>query len=307
MVAIAPAPYGPGREGKIVNKSWLLVTLDSCRFDSLADTPEGDALARRLWPAPKSKRSPDCVERRWTTATWTGPAHYAFLSGALPHVARPKDTHRTPDLYRGGISHIAESLEIPTISFSEAFLRTLSLPMTLPMFGYRTHLLAGLPVLNRGTPIGRMFHEAVLLTSIRTQLDLALAALNESRSPAFVMLNARETHYPYATEEAPADPGDPILSGLHGAAKSLAAGEGVPMAVFEWLTPERLRALHVRQTEAARFCARLLLGAVDRLPKGTRVTVTADHGEAFGEGGWFGHGPVVDPIVLEVPWIDGFA
>ena len=42
-------------------------------------------------------------------------------------------------------------------------------------------------------------------------------------------------------------------------------------------------------------------------PPGTWVTVTSDHGELFGEGGWFGHGPVVHEKVFEVPLVEGLA
>jgi hypothetical protein len=35
--------------------------------------------------------------------------------------------------------------------------------------------------------------------------------------------------------------------------------------------------------------------------------VTADHGELFGEDGYFGHGPIQHPKVLEVPFVEGLA
>ena len=37
----------------------------------------------------------------------------------------------------------------------------------------------------------------------------------------------------------------------------------------------------------------------------TWITVTADHGELFGEGGYFGHGPFAHPKLLEVPFLEG--
>jgi arylsulfatase A-like enzyme len=43
----------------------------------------------------------------------------------------------------------------------------------------------------------------------------------------------------------------------------------------------------------------------DLLPENTYVTITSDHGELFGEDGYFGHGPIVHEKVLEVPFIEG--
>jgi arylsulfatase A-like enzyme len=43
----------------------------------------------------------------------------------------------------------------------------------------------------------------------------------------------------------------------------------------------------------------------DLLPANTYVTVTSDHGELFGEGGYFGHGPIQHDLVFEVPLIEG--
>ena len=35
--------------------------------------------------------------------------------------------------------------------------------------------------------------------------------------------------------------------------------------------------------------------------------MTADHGELFGEEGFFGHGPIQHPKVTEVPFVEGLA
>jgi len=43
----------------------------------------------------------------------------------------------------------------------------------------------------------------------------------------------------------------------------------------------------------------------DMLPKDSWVIVTADHGELFGEGGYFGHGPIMHEKCFEVPFLEG--
>ncbi len=44
---------------------------------------------------------------------------------------------------------------------------------------------------------------------------------------------------------------------------------------------------------------------LERLPDDTRLIVTSDHGELFGEDGYFGHGPIAHEKVLEVPFVEG--
>jgi arylsulfatase A-like enzyme len=41
------------------------------------------------------------------------------------------------------------------------------------------------------------------------------------------------------------------------------------------------------------------------VPPGTTITITSDHGELFGEAGYFGHGPINHEKVTEVPFIEG--
>ena len=43
----------------------------------------------------------------------------------------------------------------------------------------------------------------------------------------------------------------------------------------------------------------------DLVPKNTYITITSDHGELFGEEGYFGHGPILHDKVLEVPFVEG--
>ena len=43
----------------------------------------------------------------------------------------------------------------------------------------------------------------------------------------------------------------------------------------------------------------------DTVPKNTYVVVTSDHGELFGEAGYFGHGPIQHDKCFEVPYLEG--
>ncbi len=43
----------------------------------------------------------------------------------------------------------------------------------------------------------------------------------------------------------------------------------------------------------------------DKAPPNTHFIITADHGECFGEDGYFGHGPIMHRKCFEVPYVEG--
>ena len=49
----------------------------------------------------------------------------------------------------------------------------------------------------------------------------------------------------------------------------------------------------------------LLEKLYDVVPPRTWIVVTSDHGELFGESGYFGHGPINHEKVHEVPFAEG--
>lgn len=292
-------------------RSWLLVVLDSCRADSLVGE-NVDALAGFLGTK---------VQTRHAHATWTLPAHASILSGLLPHAAGPEDTRGTPDLYRGALRELSESLGVPLSGGAEDYLPAMWIPSWLRGAGYRTLASVALPVLNPATIVAR--HGWSRYAHETEGLDRQIVSLLEDRAtyagvthydrsgrpllvpppPFFALINAKETHYPYASPAVLPTP-MPWLSGLHGAAKKLSEGVGVSVPLD--ITAEDMVRMHARQTASANWAAGRILRLVrEDLAPGTRVTVTADHGECFGEGGWFGHGPVAHDAVLRVPYLDG--
>src|SRR5205807_9429659 len=72
-VAVASPPPQPS------SPSFLLLTLDSCRYDVMCDarTPVLDRYVGEFLPAQ-------------TPANFTYAAHHAFFAGILPHVAEPR-------------------------------------------------------------------------------------------------------------------------------------------------------------------------------------------------------------------------
>ena len=68
---------------------------------------------------------------------------------------------------------------------------------------------------------------------------------------------------------------------------------------------EKLDQLRARQIDTVQYLDTVFERLYDMVPKNTYITVTADHGELFGEGGYFGHGPIQDDLVYEVPFLEG--
>jgi glucan phosphoethanolaminetransferase (alkaline phosphatase superfamily) len=60
-----------------------------------------------------------------------------------------------------------------------------------------------------------------------------------------------------------------------------------------------------RQIDAVKYLDSVVEELFDLAPKNTYVTLTSDHGELFGEDGYFGHGPIQHEKVLEVPFVEG--
>jgi glucan phosphoethanolaminetransferase (alkaline phosphatase superfamily) len=63
--------------------------------------------------------------------------------------------------------------------------------------------------------------------------------------------------------------------------------------------------LRQRQIKTVQYLDTVIEELFDMVPENTWITVTADHGEVFGEDGYFGHGPVQHDKVYEVPFIEG--
>jgi len=67
---------------------------------------------------------------------------------------------------------------------------------------------------------------------------------------------------------------------------------------------EKLRELQQRQIRAVTYLDGVFERLFDMVPENTWVVVTADHGELFGEEGYFGHGPIAHNKAFEVPFVE---
>ncbi|MEE2750398.1 MAG: metalloenzyme [Myxococcota bacterium] len=279
----------------IEGKSCVLVVLDSCRYDALVQANS------------KCLASLGDIQRRWSYASWTAPSHHNMLMGLLPH-ASPSQTLAST-VYREELQRWGERLGLPDLGIG-GMLPGLWLPDFLrDTLGYRTTGLVSMPVLHPHTPINRGFDTYKLMPSHN---DMS-AMLDELRffveRPGFALLNVGETHYPYApTGEAELDL--PRISGLRGTIRDMdqRLRDGNAVSAEEgdaFFDAAQLKRLQARQVDAVRSLEPLFEALFDLVPPGTWITVTADHGELFGEAGYFGHGPIRHDKVHEVPLIEG--
>ena len=278
------------RDPPRAKNNYILLVFDSCRYDSL--------IAAR----PKTIRKLGRVERRWSYASWTSPSHYNMLIGLMPH-ASPRHVFAS-EYYRRDLLKFKERLGAPSLEF-KSFVPRMYLPVLLQSLGYRTHAMVSLPVLNPATILNTGFDSYRLMerhNDLRAMLPRMKFGEN---APSFYLLNTGETHYPYALPDEPENEW-PRIRGVHGVFQHLDEVGGKlaesPAARFD---RRKLRELRERQIEAVRHLDGVVEELFDLAPKNTYITITADHGELFGEGGYFGHGPIQHPKVFEVPFVEG--
>jgi Sulfatase len=274
--------------------NYLLIVLDSCRFDSfVAGAPR---TVMRLGP----------LERRWSYASWTAPSHYNLLMGLLPHASPPRVY--ASEYYKRDFAKYTERLGVDGVELKQ-LLPSLYLPTFLKhALGYRTHALVSLPVLHPATPLNRDFDSFTLMPTHNDMAAMVQRLRFDPERPSFYLLNVGETHYPFALPSE--DPDEwPRLSGVHGVFKHLDAqmvgGRLSEDEAPRELDQTQLDRLRARQIDAVRYLDSVFAQLFDVVPPNTYITVTADHGELFGECGYFGHGPIQHDKVFEVPLVEG--
>lgn len=272
----------------------VVVILDSCRYDTF------------MAAAPRVITSLGPVEMRYSYATWTAPSHYNLLMGLLPHTSPPHVF--ASEYYKRDFVTYNTRLGTEDMEFSK-LVPTLYMPVYLrDVLGYGTHARTSLPVLNPRTPLNAGFDSFKLMPTHNDMAAMLDDMTFEEDRRSFWLLNVGETHYPYATPDE--DPGDwPRISGVHGVFKHLddhvVGGKLVDDDAPTFFDRAELDALRDRQVEAVRYLDDVFARLFELVPPNTWIVVTADHGELFGEDGYFGHGPVHHDKVYEVPFLEG--
>lgn len=274
--------------------NYVIVILDSCRFDTF------QTAAPRVMPRLGQ------VEQRWSYASWTAPSHFNLLMGLLPHTS-PRGVYAS-EYYKRDFLRYNERFGSSDFEF-----RSLVPKMYLPIFlkenlGYRTHAMVSLPVLNPKTILNQGFDTYKLMEDHNDMRAMVKCMQFSEEKPSFFLLNTGETHYPYALPGEPRDQW-PRISGVHGVFKHLddevVGGQLLVESEDKFFDAQKMKMLRDRQVEAVRHIDCVVEELFDIVPPNTYITITSDHGELFGEEGYFGHGPVQHEKVYEVPFVEG--
>jgi arylsulfatase A-like enzyme len=267
----------------------VFIVMDSCRYDSFvtANTPNIDRLGK--------------VEKRYSYASWTGPSHYTFVMGMMPHLS-PRQVVAS-EVYKDEFVLWRERTGLPDFEF-KTFVPELSLPKVLGQEGYRTVGRVSMPVLNPLTAIAQHFDDYRLMPHHNSFDKMVDEMEFPDDEPHYYFCNLGETHYPYMLSGEDL----PHISGVHGVLKGIettTAAEASTSATMDAFTPERFLSLHKQQSKCVEYVDAQIGRLMEKTPENTHFIVTADHGELFGEDGYFGHGPIMHEKCFEVPFVEG--
>jgi hypothetical protein len=216
--------------------------------------------------------------------------------------------HKSPEgvfaseVYKGEFKKWVDRLGIPDLSF-KTFVPELSLPKVLKDHGYRTIARVSLPVLNQFTVINRYFDDYRLMDNHNDFASMVQDVVFPDDVPRFYFFNLGETHYPYMLKGADL----PHVSGVHGVLKGMGDRDGAAASgrAETFFPAEEMARLHRQQIACVEYVDGWIGELYARCPPNVHFIVTADHGELFGEGGYFGHGPIMHAKCFEVPFVEG--
>ena len=291
LIPVLPPRAAPAFEGM---NNYIIVVLDSCRYDTF------------MKANPVTMMKLGEVERRFSYASWTAPSHYNLLMGLLPHSSPPHVY--ASEYYKKDFIKFNERFGVREFEFKSLVPQLYLPPFMRTKLGYKTHAFVSLPVLNPKTPVNVGFDSFKLMDKHNDMAAMLDEMTFSDDYPSFYLLNVGETHYPYALPDEPEDLW-PRISGVHGVFKHLddhiVGGKLVEEEGEKFFDQEKLDQLYERQITAVKYLDEVFEKLFDLLPPNTYITVTSDHGELFGEEGYFGHGPIMHEKVFEVPFVEG--
>ena len=282
------------RHGGVKGNNYILIIFDSCRYDTFVEA------------RPKNHLKLGEVEQRWSYASWTAPSHYNLLSGLLPH-ASPKQVFAS-EYYKKDFLKFTERLGVEGIGF-KSLIPKLYFPAFLKrVLGYRTHAMVSLPVLNPRTILNNGF-DTYRLMDKHNDMRAMVQRNALPRGPA-VVLPAERRRDPLPLRAARRAAGE-LAAHQRRSRRLQAPGrpggrrQAEARASDRFFNKREMQMLRDRQVKAVKYLDRVVEELFDIVPKNTYITITADHGELFGESGFFGHGPIMHEKVFEVPFVEG--
>ncbi|MBK8005270.1 MAG: sulfatase [Gemmatimonadetes bacterium] len=253
-------------------------------------------------------------ERAYSTAPWTLPSHVTLLTGRHPHAFRA-DWWQP---YQGHVPSMAEMLAGAGYTTGGFVGNTINCALETGLGRgfdvYRDHAVSlgeaieatSLGRLLSGNRILRRWLATEQLPARRHAADVNREVLTWVRAqgerPWFAFVNYFDAHQPYVPP--------PDLAGAFGPAPpppslvSRVWNGGRPWARTPAFDDDTARMIAAYDASIAGL-DRAIGALLDSLPRGrpTVIVVTADHGEEFGEHGWFEHGLTLYPLALHVPLV----
>ncbi len=272
-----------------MHNNLIYIIMDSCRYDSCkaAFKPNMDKLGQ--------------IECRYSYASWTSPSHYTLLMGMIPHQS-PQGVFAS-EVYKQEFTKWVDRLGVPKLEF-KTFVPQLSLPKVLKDLGYQTIARVSMPVLNQFTSINQYFDDYALMPNHNDFASMVNQVEFDELKPKFYFFNLGETHYPYMLSGENL----PHISGVHGVFKKMddiLLTEEDKSSSKSFFNSDEMKRLHIQQIKCVEYVDSLFGKLLSKCPENTHIIITADHGELFGEGGYFGHGPIMHEKCFEVPFLEG--
>jgi len=281
--------------------SVVLITLDTTRVDHLScygyereTTPKLDAFAARAVR----------FRHAWSTSSWTLPAHASLFSGLYPsrHGAH---YDQTGDAVLGSVVKLPAAALVKAGKLPD---KVSTLAEMLAARGYRTGAFVAGPWLHRSFGLLQGFElkdDRVAGFAGRPADEItrnAVAWLRELEpsEPYLLFVNYFDAHAPYEPARSYAD--------LPRAAEPFAPPYADLMRGKVRLNPDESAILRDRYDAEIRVMDSELGRLLDEVmarpgAERTIVVITADHGEALGEEGRFGHGFWLSEELIRVPLI----
>jgi hypothetical protein len=267
--------------------SYVLLVLDSCRYDSMA----------AAWPTLRNIPRLGELNRAYSFSSWTFASHILFTLGRLPWIdRRPDTTHQKTELADLRLWKTRLGLTDDHPFQQERDLRT-----GLHRLGYRLNAITSANPLTEDSRFMSFVDDLVSVGQFENCLERVLPKLDFS-NPQYLIINICETHYPYYDGAY-----DPQFSPyyLHGFAAQMRAAAADQVVTIPTYHEALLSTLRLRQIESIRYVDSVIPKLFSLLPSDTCMGITADHGDCFGEDGFVGHGEVWNKMVLEVPFLEG--
>ncbi len=256
--------------------SVLLITLDSCRYDTFlaADAPHMKAIG--------------ILHRAMAPATFTFGSHASIFVGftpGVPNVATPYVNPKFAKIFK------LDQTGFPGFSEPLFSLTGRNIVEGFKQKGYLALGCGGVGWFNPNTPTGAVltesFHKFFYAeSSLEAQLPWIYQQLDDAQQPVFLFLNVGETHVPYYHKGAPWDRND---------------NPCVPFRAANNDAQECRR----RQLACVEYVDSQISSLLNMFDAATTV-ICADHGDCWGEDDLWEHG-ISHPKVLEVPLLMRFS